>query len=392
MRLDHNRYMKTSPFSFIVRVAAFFAFCVSAIAAGSGGNGNHRGVKVTISPSSSTLQVGQSLQFNASVSGMNNGSVNWLVNGMMGGNSGTGTISSSGLYTAPATVLSSSVTITAQSATVPTASANAIVSITAPSVSVAISPTSTSVQVNQSKQFNATVSGTSNTTVNWLVNGIVGGDSALGTISSSGIYIAPTAVPSSSITVTAQSAAQPSAAASATVSISPVSVSVSISPTNASVMVGQSQQFGATLSGAGSGTVNWLVSGVFGGNSSVGTVSTTGLYTAPTTVPPGLVTVTAQSASYPASSANASVTVTQPVSHSVSLSWTETSSSVVGYYIYRGAQPTGPFNKLNSSPEPATVYTDSTVVGGQTYYYATTAVNSTGAESAYSKVAQALIP
>jgi fibronectin type 3 domain-containing protein len=75
----------------------------------------------------------------------------------------------------------------------------------------------------------------------------------------------------------------------------------------------------------------------------------------------------------------------------VSLSWAET-SSVIGYYVYRGAQATGPFSKLNSSPDPATVYTDSSVTSGQTYYYVTTAVDSSGLETVYSNVAQATVP
>jgi fibronectin type 3 domain-containing protein len=38
------------------------------------------------------------------------------------------------------------------------------------------------------------------------------------------------------------------------------------------------------------------------------------------------------------------------------------------------------------------VYTDGTVVSGQMYYYVTTAVDSSGAESGYSNLAQAVIP
>jgi len=172
----------------------------------------------------------------------------------------------------------------------------------------------------------------------------------------------------------------------------PATVSVSISPTNASVQVGQSKQFSATVSGANSSAVNWLVSGIPGGNSSAGTITSAGLYTAPASVPSGSVAVTAQSSANPSSSASAGVTVTQPVAHYVSLAWTASSSPVAGYNIYRGAQSTGPFARVNSSLEPATVYTDNAVVSGQIYYYATTAVDSSGLESGYSNLAQAVIP
>ena len=260
-------------------------------------------------------------------------------------------------------------------------------------ISVTISPTASSMQAGQSQQFAATVSGTSNTAINWLVNGSIGGNSAVGTISSSGIYSAPPAVPSGPVMVTAQSAFESTASASAAVSIMPpATVSVSISPTTATLQVDGSQQFAAGVSATTYTSVNWWVSGVLGGNSSVGTISSSGLYTAPAAAPTGPVTVTAQSTYDPNSSATASVTITAPVAHDVNLSWAASNSAVAGYNIYRGAQPSGPFAKINSSLETATVYTDGTVLSGQIYYYATTAVDSSGAESGYSNVAQAVVP
>jgi Abnormal spindle-like microcephaly-assoc'd, ASPM-SPD-2-Hydin len=78
--------------------------------------------------------------------------------------------------------------------------------------------------------------------------------------------------------------------------------------------------------------------------------------------------------------------------HSVGLSWDPSSSQVSGYNVYRGNQPGGPYAQLNSGLDPNTAYTDSSVMGGQTYYYATTAVNSEGEESGYSNQIQAVIP
>jgi fibronectin type 3 domain-containing protein len=157
------------------------------------------------------------------------------------------------------------------------------------------------------------------------------------------------------------------------------------------LQVSQSQQFSATVSGTTNTAVNWLVSGILGGNTSVGTISSAGLYSAPGSVPSGQVTVTVQSVANLNSSASTNVSVTQPVQHSVSLSWTD-SASVAGYNVYRGSQSTGPFVRVNSSLDTATVYTDNSVTSGQTYFYATTAVDTRGAESAYSNVAQATIP
>lgn len=79
--------------------------------------------------------------------------------------------------------------------------------------------------------------------------------------------------------------------------------------------------------------------------------------------------------------------------HSVNLGWnSSTSSGVVGYNIYRGTVSGGPYTRINSAVDAAPYDTDSTVVGGQTYYYVVTAVDSSGAESAYSNQTQAVIP
>jgi hypothetical protein len=373
----------------------FFFLPASHAANGNKGNHSHR-VSVTISPTASSLQAGQSQQFAATVSGTSNTAVNWLVNGSIGGNSGVGTISPSGVYSAPAAAPSSSVTVTAQSAYQSTASASAAVSITPAatvSVSVSISPGSATLQVNGSQQFAAAVSGTTYTSVNWLVSGVLGGNSSVGTISSSGLYTAPANAPTGPVTVTAQSTYQSTASASAAVSITPpATVSVSISPSNASLQVAGSQQFAAAVSGTTYTSVNWLVSGVLGGNSSVGTISSSGLYTAPASAPTGPVTVTAQSTYDPNGSASASVIVTAPIAHDVNLSWIASSSPVAGYNIYRGTQSSGPFARINSLLDTATVYTDGSVVSGRIYYYVTTAVDSSGAESGYSNLAQAVIP
>ena len=80
-----------------------------------------------------------------------------------------------------------------------------------------------------------------------------------------------------------------------------------------------------------------------------------------------------------------------PPQHSVGLSWNGT-STVVGYNVYRGSQFGGPYVKINSALDTSTTYTDSSVQAGQTYYYVTTAIDSSGAESSYSNQIQALVP
>ncbi len=77
--------------------------------------------------------------------------------------------------------------------------------------------------------------------------------------------------------------------------------------------------------------------------------------------------------------------------YSVNLSW-NTSSDVAGYNIYRSTAANGTFAKLNPALNSATAYTDSTVASGNTYYYAATAVNTAGVESARSSPVQTTIP
>lgn len=91
-------------------------------------------------------------------------------------------------------------------------------------VTVGISPQTGQVPVGSQQQFTSTVTGTQNTAVTWSVNGVVGGDTTVGTISSTGLYTAPTAVPSqSTITVIATSQAATAATATAIVTIVPAS-------------------------------------------------------------------------------------------------------------------------------------------------------------------------
>ena len=79
--------------------------------------------------------------------------------------------------------------------------------------------------------------------------------------------------------------------------------------------------------------------------------------------------------------------------HSVNLSWTASiSPNITGYNIYRGVKSGGPYSRINSVLIASTVYTDTTVVDGLTYYYVSTAVDSNNQESTYSNETTAVIP
>ena len=75
--------------------------------------------------------------------------------------------------------------------------------------------------------------------------------------------------------------------------------------------------------------------------------------------------------------------------HSVALSWNaSTSQDITGYNIYRAGYTTscGSFSKINSVLNTGTLHTDSSVTNGSAYCYATTAVDTSNVESAYSNI------
>ena len=79
---------------------------------------------------------------------------------------------------------------------------------------------SSQVRLGSTDSFTAAVSNLSNTQVNWQVNGIAGGSSAVGTITAAGVYTPPSTIPTNNtVSVTAVSAASPSVSGSAPVSI-----------------------------------------------------------------------------------------------------------------------------------------------------------------------------
>lgn len=87
-------------------------------------------------------------------------------------------------------------------------------------VSVTISPKTDRLSPGSSIQFTAKVSGTTNTQVKWRVNGVIGGNGTIGTITAAGLYTAPSVAPSpSTVTVTAVSVADSTKSASASVTI-----------------------------------------------------------------------------------------------------------------------------------------------------------------------------
>ncbi len=179
-------------------------------------------------------------------------------------------------------------------------------------VGITLSPTAAVVVVNGTQQFTGNVTGTSNTNVTWSVGTsggtpIVGGNTTLGTISTTGLYTAPATVPNPNVViVTAAATANPTQYITATVTIDS-GVRVLVNPIAATIGTGETFTFTATVTGTSNLTVNWLVNSQPGGNSSIGTITNTGLYAAPATAQS--VTVTAQSAADTNQTSSSGVTI-----------------------------------------------------------------------------------
>ena len=167
-------------------------------------------VTISVSPASGvTLHCGQITQFTAAVSGGDGRtSVAWSIAPTIG------SITSTGLYTAPCSLTSAQVvTVTAASVSDPATYKHVAVSLL-PTVTVSLSPTSgTTLISGQTQQFTASVSGADPRVV-WSIS------PAIGSITSTGLYAAPSVVTSTqTVTVTATSILDPSKFASGSLSV-----------------------------------------------------------------------------------------------------------------------------------------------------------------------------
>ena len=154
-------------------------------------------VSITISlTATQTLLANQTVAFTATVSNTTNAAVTWQVNGVVGGDIADGTISTTGLYTAPANIISEfPVTVTVVSSADSTMTASTAILLTPPPP-ISVSPTSATLAAGATQQFTASTT-PPNAAVTWEVNGIVGGNSTVGTVTQAGLYTAPQVPPSS---------------------------------------------------------------------------------------------------------------------------------------------------------------------------------------------------
>jgi DNA-binding beta-propeller fold protein YncE len=226
-------------------------------------------------------------------------------------------------------------------------------------VSVTLSQTSATVIVTNTLQLTATVTGTTNTGVNWCVvvptSGSSGctaatastasGSPIVGTINTNGLYTAPALVPSTiTVTITATSQANSAASASATITI--VSgIAITVSPASVTLGTTETTPFAAIVTGtttagcaalgmtiAQCNSVTWEVCSAYTAASGTtaascttpspddlgSIVSTTGLYTAPGSVPTTSIIVVATSVADKNASGTGGVEVISAVDPTVS--------------------------------------------------------------------------
>ena len=304
---------------------------------------------VSISPLTANLEVGGIALFTAKVTGINP-SVIWLVENVPGGNDVVGTVSpvpdspNQVTYLAPLVVpgggQSAQVHVIAQSVVNPLISASAAVTVSALGSTVvtitnpSVPPT---VPAGQTQSFQSNVAGVSDTTVSWEVDAIPGGNANLGTIKTeakgAAVYTAPENVVNPfQVIVTAVSNAQPAAQASILVNVIPaqkvtVTVTADECTNTDAIPINTSTTFTAQISGLNNQDVTWQVNQITGGNSTVGTITPTGVYTAPATVPaPATVTISAVPVADPLAVGKEPVTISLKAVTKVTL--TPTSASV----------------------------------------------------------------
>jgi hypothetical protein len=212
---------------------------------------------------------------------------------------------------------------------------------------------------------------------------------------------------SGQITVTSNAVGSPTTinlsgtAAAATVQLQPSTTSLSFG----SVTVGTTNKGQLTVTNTGNENVsisNVTVSGTgFTLGSSAAGVVLTPTQSVSVTVdfdptapgsPTGTLTVASNASNSPLAIALSGTAVAATAQQTVALNWDASSSTVKGYFVYRGSKSGGPYTKLNASATASTSYSDSTVASGQVYYYVVTAVNSSNIESAYSSQVSVTIP
>lgn len=171
---------------------------------GCGGGSSGPAVTITISPTTVSLVPAATQTFTATVTHTNNTAVTWSV--QEGANGGS--VTSAGVYTAPALAGTYHVIATSQADSTKTATATVTVH-----VGVTVVPSTATTTLGHTVTFAATVTGTPNSAVTWTVQEGVAG----GTINTSGVYTPPATAGTYHVVATSQADATQQGTATVTV-------------------------------------------------------------------------------------------------------------------------------------------------------------------------------
>jgi hypothetical protein len=372
-------------------------------------------IGVSVSPTTATVASGGSQQFSAQITNTSNTAVTWSAT--------AGSVSSSGLFSAPTVTTNTNVTVKATSVADPTKYASATVTVNAPAIGkLTLNPTSLnfgSVTVGQtSPVLTTTLTNTGNAPLTITSDSLTAGDFnwggqgtcnyntlAPGASCTVSAKFKPTATGTRTGTITINSTASNSTLALplSGIGTSATAGTLAVAPSTlglGSVVVGQSGKASGTIAASGA-SVTVTAASTSNSLFSVGGLSL------PVTIPAGQsvpftitfsptvsgavnATLTLASSASPATTTEALTgSGTAAATHSVGLSWkASTSSGIVGYNVYRAPYTTscGAYAKVNSAVNTGTLYTDFAVTNSSNYCYATTAVDSSSRESGYSNV------
>src|ERR1700687_549864 len=175
-------------------------------------------------------------------------------------------------------------------------------------ITVTLFPTTPTVLVNGTQQFQVSVVGTTDRTVTWTLNDKPASDtmSPVGKISVDGLYTAPATIPNPAQTITVKATANADKKSNATATITLDSgIRVTVIPATATVGTGETFAFSVSVSNDPTKSVTWSVK-----ETNAGTIDANGIFTAPATVPsPATATIIATSKIDTTRTGSATVTI-----------------------------------------------------------------------------------
>jgi hypothetical protein len=357
---------------------------------------------ITSQPASQTITAGQTATFSVTASGTAPLGYQWQKNGA----AISGATSSS--YTTPAETTSDNgaqfaVVVSNSAGTATSNSAVLTVNPAPVAPSITAQPSSKTITAGQTATFSVSASGTAPLNYQWQKNGTVISGATLSsyttpaeTTADSGVQF--TVLVSNSVGSLTSNAATLTVNAPTLGALTPSTTSLNFG----NVIVTNNSSLSVSFTNSGSVNITVTTVTISGGGFTASGISNGQIIT-----PGQVVTLNVTFAPAATGSVTGSVTIASNASnsptvvgvsgsgvlaHTATLNWTASTSTVIGYNVYRGTVSGGPYTLVNPSIVAGTQYVDSTALAGQTYYYVATAVASGNMESTYSNQVTAAVP